>query len=116
MTLLESKTSSLVFTLIEKTKQNKVVWEKTLSSDHYKTQFTDNQIVIRRGPVHFDRPGDFFSLSVRDDDGRFVEIMRQSPGDKDHYRLQQMFDAARQSAEHYIEQTLDNLLQELESR
>ena len=115
MTLLENKTSSLVFTLIEKTKQNKVVWEKTLSSDHYRAQFTNNQIVIRRGLDRLDCSGNFYSLSIRDDDGRLVEVIRQSPGEKDHYRLEQMFNAARESAEHYIEENLDNLLQELQS-
>lgn len=115
MTLLEDKTSRLVSTLMEKTKENKVVWRKTFSQDHYKAQFSDNQVVVRKGYTRH-RDGNFYSLSIRNEAGQPVEVIRQSPGERDHYHLEQMFNVARQSAERYIEESLDNLLQELESR
>ena len=116
MTQLEEKTSRLVSTLIEKTRQNKVVWRRTISDDFYRALFEDDYILIRRRPNHRDNDSFRYSLSIRNEDGQSVEIMRQSPGEKDHIRLKQVFDAAKESAERYIEDSVEKLLQDLESR
>ena len=117
MIMVEDKIYRLISTLTEKTRQNKVVWERTASEDYYKAQFAGNQqVVIKRGTFNIERAGIFYALSIRNGNERLVEVIRQYPGDKDHHRLEQMFNVVEESAEHYIEQRLDNLLQELESR
>ena len=116
MTQLEEKTSRLVSTLIEKTRQNKVVWRRTISDDYYRAPFEDDYVLIRRRPSHRDDESYRYSLSIRNEDGQSVVIMRQSPDEKDHSRLRQVFDVAKESAEKYVEDSIEKLLQELESR
>ena len=116
MTLLEEKTTRLISTLIEKTEQEKVVWRKTISDDHYRAQFTGDQVIIRRSPSRRSADGNFYSLSIRSMRGQSVEVIRQFPGEKAHYLLEQIFHLAKQSADRYVEHSLDSLLQELEGR
>ena len=115
MTMIEEKTSHLISTLIEKTKQNKVVWKKTLSDNYYRAPFSEDYVLIRKGPGRRAENRDSYSLSLRNAQGLTVEVIRQSPGDKEHNKLEQMFNEAKQSADRYIEQSLDNLLEELKS-
>ena len=116
MTMLEEKTYRLISTLIEKTEEGKVFWRKTLSDEHYRAQFTGDQVIIRRSTSRRATDGHFYSLSIRSMRGESVEVIRQFPDEKAHYLLEHMFRLAKESAESYVEHSLDNLLQELESR
>ncbi len=112
MTTIQEKTSQLITTLTEKTSQNKVAWEKTLSERIYKAQFKGDAVFVREHEPS--QLGDkAYSLSITDSNGQVVEITRQQPGDDNYMRLSQMYTVSKSSAEYNAEESLDNLLQEL---
>ena len=112
---IQEKTSQLIATLTEKTSQNRIAWEKTLSERIYKVQLNGDAVFVREHePSQLGNKA--YSLSIVDDNGQVVEIIRQQPGDDIYTRLAQMYIASRRSAEYGAEESLDRLLQELESR
>jgi len=115
MTTMQEKTSQLITTLTEKTSQNRIAWEKTLSERIYKVQFNGDSVFIREHePSQLGNKT--YSLSIVDGNGQVVEIMRQQPGGDFYTRLAQMYIFSKRSAEFSAEASLDRLLQELESR
>ncbi len=115
MTTMQEKTSQLIATLTEKTSQNRIAWEKTLSERIYKVQFNGDAVYLREHePSQLGNKA--YSLSIVDDSGQVVEIIRQLPGDDLYTRLAQMYVSSRRAAEYSAEASLDRLLQELESR
>ncbi|MYC08067.1 MAG: hypothetical protein F4X57_13000 [Chloroflexi bacterium] len=115
MTTMQEKTAQLITTLTEKTSQNRIEWEKTPSERIYKVQFNGDAVFIREHePSQLGNKA--YSLSIVDDSGQVVEIIRQQPGDDNYTRLAQMYIVSRRSAEYNAEASLDRLLQELESR
>ena len=114
MTTFQEKTSQLIVALTEKTSQNKVTWEKTLSERIYKVQVNGDVVFIREHEAA-DLGNKAYSLSVMDNNGQVVEIVRQNPGDDNYTRLSQMYVVSKRSADSSAEGRLDNLLQELQS-
>lgn len=113
MTTIEEKTHRLITTLIEKTRRNKVVWEKTLSKRMYKTDLNGDGVMIRHIP---DWVNEAYSLSIQRGDLDLVEVIREPPGSEGYTQMAQMFTLARTSADRNVEEGIDRLLQELESR
>ena len=114
MTTFQEKTSHLIAALTEKTSQDRVTWEKTLSAHIYKVQINGDAIFIREHEPS-DLGNKAYSLSAMDNNGQVVEIIRQNPGDDNYTRLAQMYVVSKRSADSSAEGRLDNLLQELQS-
>ena len=114
MATLQEKTSQLITALKEKTLQNSVTWEKTLSERIYKVQVNGDAIFIREHePSELGNKA--YSMSVMDNIGQVVEITRQNPGDDNYTHLAQMYVVSKNSADSSAEGRLDNILQELQS-
>lgn len=116
MTQLDEKTSRLLSALIVKTDTDKVVWRKSISGNFYRAPFGNEDVIVRKRPRYPEKNDYVYSLSIQDENGQSTVIMRQAPGESNHNLLKQMFDVAKQSAERRIENSVEKILQELESR
>lgn len=117
MTQIEEKTSLLISALIDKTQLRDIVWTKTALSTQYMARFSDNLVLVRRWAGFAPMPNDVCSLSIRYKSGKTVEIARLRLGEKGHTQLLQLLNLiAAQLTERDIEEGVDTLLQELESR
>lgn len=126
MTKFEEKISHLIDLLLEKTDEGKVSWESTANSDTFISSLGLYGISIgRRMPessltgmsvaLYGARPTTYV-LSFLDDSGETFDSKVEESRDSDDYeKLEELFTCARRSA-HNVGESLERLLQELESR
>ena len=113
MTMIEGKLSSLVDVLLEKSREGKVSWKPTARSNEFLWGFSKYAVSIRQTSERFDS-GHIYSLSIVNESGEEIETLIHNANSPDHKIVQEMFILARRSANN-VEESLDNLLQELQS-
>lgn len=122
--IINEKLTSLVTTLVEKTEEGKVSWNPTVNADEFVAGFSRYAILIRKDVAVYEF-GDtsqetHLELLFLNEDGRVMDSKAASPdslsGQSDDFeRLYELFTLARRSA-YNVEEGIDRLLQELESR
>lgn len=115
--LVNEKVSKLIASLHKRTREGKVKWERTVSRDLYSANFYPYSVTIKRFPPNVVCPSPAYSLDMLTlVEGQVDELrMENDPGQEDYELLKEIFTLAQKSPEH-VEEGLDNLLQELESR
>ena len=107
---LEEKLTHLTALLLEKTREGKVIWKPSATDDVFVSSFRNYGVSIRKG-FFAD-----FELNLIDMTGAVFESIKETiPHQPEHKKLEELFILARRSA-HNAEESLDTLLQELESR
>ena len=122
--IINEKLTSLVATLVEKTEEGKVSWNPTVNADEFVAGFSRYAILIRKDVSVYEF-GDtsqetHLELLFLNEDGRVMDskgASQDSLSDQsdDFERLYELFTLARRSA-YNVEEGIDHLLQELESR
>lgn len=122
--IINEKLTSLVTTLVEKTEEGKVSWSPTVNADEFVAGFSRYAILIRKDVAVYEF-GDtsqetHLELLFLNEDGRVMDSKAASPDSlsdqsDDFERLYELFTLARRSA-YNVEEGIDRLLQELESR
>lgn len=110
------KVSKLIASLIDRTQEKKVKWERTVPRDRYMAAFHSYAVSIRRvTSLHNDAT---YSLDMVDaDEGQLVTLRNEFiPDQGDYDKLRELFILAKNSASPPIEEGVDKLLQELERR
>ena len=124
MTHFEEKVAHLIDLLLDKTREGKISWESTANSDAFVSSLGLYGISIRRNVPHtvargFALFGDTrpaYVVSFLNEDGELFDSQSEnSPSSAGYEKLEELFTLARRSA-HNVNESLDNLLQELESR
>ena len=114
---IDGKLSYLVTALIDKTREGKVLWKPTINDGEFLAGFSRYVVSIKAGydnAFREERP--FRTLRLLDRDGRTIDAKIEYDTDSSDYEdLEYLFILARRSA-HNAEQSIDYLLQELESR
>lgn len=122
--IINEKLTSLVTTLVEKTEEGKVSWSPTVNADEFVPGFSRYAILIRKeASVYEDGDtgqGTYLELLLLNEDGRVMDskaTSQDSLSDQsdDFEHLFELFTLARRSA-YKVEESIDRLLQELESR
>ena len=126
--VIDEKLSHLVGALLQKTGEGKVSWKPTVNDDEFLAGFKRYVVSIRQDFLRFeDDPSQqehLIELSLLNQDGKVMETKTSSseqgsiwgPGLSDDYKnMHELFILARRSA-HNVEEGLDSLLKELESR
>ena len=110
MMKLEEKLTHLTALLLEKTREGKVPWKPSATDDVFVSSFGKYGVSIRENILGG------FELSLMDTTGTVIESIRESTEFQlEGGHLSELFTLARRSA-HNVEESLDNLLKELESR
>ncbi len=115
--IVNEKVSKLIVSLLDKTREGKVRWERTVSQDRYSANFSPYSLTIKRFPPNIVCPSTAYSLDMLTlAEGQVDELRTENePGQGDYDLLEEMFRLAQESPE-YVNEGLDTLLQELESR
>ena len=126
--IIDSKLSALITTLIDKTREGKVSWSPTINDGEFLAGFSRYVVSIQQSTMYSEDPdsGRQFCIDVAllDQNGKIMEVTTSfsggsltfGPGRFDDYEnLYELFILARRSA-HNVAESLDTLLQELESR
>ena len=125
--VIDDKLSHLVGALLQKTREGKVSWKPTVNDGEFLAGFKRYVVSIRQDSLRFE--GDpsqehLIELSLLNQDGKVMETKASSSGQgsiwgsslsDDYENLHGLFVLARRSA-HNVEEGLDSLLKELESR
>lgn len=110
MMKLDAKLNRVTTLLLQKTREGKVQWKPSATDDVFVSSFGEYGVSIRKG--HYSS----FELSLMDKTGAVFESIFEAASEKSEYlRLEELFILARRSA-YNIEESIDTLLQELESR
>ena len=114
----KEKVSRLITSLIYRTREKEIKWERTVPRDCYMAIFSSYSVSIRRvTSMHSDAK---YSLDMLDaDEGRVVTLRNEFiPEQGDYAKLRELFALAQFSASPpiEIEEGVDKLLQELERR
>lgn len=115
--LEKEKVSKLIASLIDRTQEKKVKWERAVPRGRYMAAFNSYTVSIRRiiwtGDTTF-----AYSLDMLDsNEGRVVTLRHEPiPEEGDYAQLKELFTLAQRSASPPIEEGVDRLLQELERR
>ena len=114
---INAKVSRLIATLLDRTREGKVKWERTVSKDRYSAGFYPYAVTIKRFSPDVIHASPAYSLDMLTlAEGQVNELrMENDPGQGDYDILKEIFKLAQESPE-YVEEGLDTLLQELESR
>lgn len=124
---IENKLSNLVAGLIVKTREGGVTWATTLADNQFIAGFSRFVVSVRQDFMYSEDEDSgaqpFIEVSLLNQNGRTIEATTSyahgetfGPGISDDYEeLLELFILARRSA-HDVEESLDDLLQELESR
>ena len=114
---IENKLSSLVSTLIQKTREGKVSWNPTINDDEFLAGFSRYVVSIKLGFAdEFRQERPYRTLGLLNKDGKTIDAKIEYDTDSlDYQELGELFVVARRSA-HDAEESLNSLLQELESR
>ena len=124
MTKFEEKITNLIDLLLEKTLEGKVSWESTANNETFLSSLGLYGISIRRtvpqtvtrGIAFFGDSRPIYIVSFLDEEGKlFDSKVENSASSTGYEKLEELFTLARRSA-HNVEESLDRLLQELESR
>lgn len=117
-TALENKkVSHLIESLIYRTKEGKVKWERTVTRNRFMADLDPYTVSIRR--IIWTSNATFaYSLDMMDADERRVVTLRNelTPDQGDYDQLKELFALAQDSASPPVEEGVDKLLQELERR
>ena len=107
MTEFDEKLAHLITTLLEKTREGKVSWEDTVRDRTFISAFGRYGVSISN-----ERFG--FVLMFLNENGKEVETKIENSADSSEYiELEELFALAQRSA-HNAEESIDNLLQELQ--
>ncbi len=107
MTRFDEKLASLVDILLEKTREGKVSWEATVRENTFIAAFGRYGVAISD-----ERFG--YVLMFSDENGKEIKTnIENAVGSSDHRNLEELFTLAQRSA-YNAEESLDNLLQELQ--
>lgn len=107
MTRFDEKLASLVHILLEKTREDKVPWEATVRDNTFIAAFNRYGVAISA-----ERFG--YVLMFSDENGKEIKTKIENViGSSDHGNLEELFALAQRSA-YNAEESLDNLLQELQ--
>ena len=124
--IIDNRLSALVTTLVDKTSEGKVSWSPTINDGEFIAGFSRYVVSIRQGLVYSeddDRPREpYIEIALLNPNGKIMEVATSyaieptfGPGIFDDYEeLHELFVLARRSA-HNVAESLDNLLQELQS-
>ena len=114
---IENKLSYLVSTLIQKTREGKVSWNPTINDDEFLAGFNRYVVSIKLGFAdEFRQERPYRTLGLLNKDGKTIDAKIEYDTDSlDYQELGELFVVARRSA-HDAEESLNSLLQELESR
>ena len=114
---IENKLSYLVSTLIQKTREGKVSWNPTINDDEFLAGFSRYVVSIKLGFAdEFRQERPYRTLGLLNKDGKTIDAKIEYDTDSlDYQELGELFVVARRSA-HDAEESLNSLLQELESR
>ena len=108
MVSFDQKLSYLIRELFQRTRNRRISWNAAPGQDSFLAAFNRHGVLIRSIGTSD------IALSILDDDGETVETWKQSElNSMDARNLAEMFVLARRSA-YKIEESLDNLLQELQ--
>ena len=112
---IDDKLSYLVSTLLQKTVEGKVLWEPTISDSEFLAGFSRYVVSIKVGyDNEFRQERPLRALVLSNQDGRTIDAkVEYDTGSSDYEKLGELFRVARRSA-HNAEESLDNLLQELQ--
>ena len=115
--IVNEKVSKLIVTLRDRTREGKVKWERTVSKDLYSANFYPYAVTIKRFPPNTSFASNAYSLDMLTlVEGQVDELRTENnPGQGDYDTLKEIFALAQKSPE-YLEEGLDSLLKELESR
>ena len=115
--IIDNKLSHLITTLINKTKEGKVSWSPTINDDEFLAGFSRYVVSIKVGyDNEFRQERPFRTLILSNQDGRTIDAKVEYATDSSDYEeLGELFMVARRSA-YNAEESLNSLLQELESR
>lgn len=115
--VVNEKVSRLIANLRDRTLEGKVKWERTVSRDRFSASFYPYAVTITQFLADIDSSSTAYSLDMLTlAEGQVDELRTEgSPGQGDYDLLKEIFTLARKSPEH-VEEGLDTLLQELESR
>ena len=115
--VIDKKLSHLITTLIDKTRDGKVLWRPTISDGEFLAGFSRYVVSIKLGyDNEFRQERPFRSLTLLNQDGKTIDAKVEYNTDSSGYEeLGELFMVARRSA-HNAEASLDRLLRELESR
>ena len=115
--IIDNKLSHLITTLINKTKEGKVSWSPTINDDEFLAGFSRYVVSIKVGyDNEFRQERPFRTLILSNQDGRTIDAKVEYDTDSSDYEeLGELFMVARRSA-YNAEESLNSLLQELESR
>lgn len=110
------KVSKLIASLIDRTREKKVKWERTVPGDRFMATFHPYSVSIRRVTSLYSDAT--YSLDMLDaDEGQVVTLRNEFVHDEGDYdKLRELFILAKISASPPIEEGVDRLLQELERR
>lgn len=110
MMKLEEKLTHLTTLLLEKTREGKIPWKPSATDDVFVSTFDKYGVSVRENILGG------YELSLIDTTGTVIESIRETTKFQiEGGNLSELFTLARRSA-HNVEESLDNLLQELESR
>lgn len=114
---IDLKLSQLIATLIDKTQEGKVSWEDTINDDRFLAGFRLYVVSIEQGyDDDFRQIGLYRAFRLLSQDGKTIDQkVVHNVDSPDYDELGNLLASARRSA-HNAEQSLDNLLKELESR
>lgn len=114
---IDIKLSRLITTLIDKTQEGKVSWEDTINDDRFLAGFSRYVVSIEQGyEDDFRQTGIYRAFRLLNQDGKTIdEKVVHNIDSPDYDELGNLLASARRSA-HNAEESLDTLLQELESR
>lgn len=108
MTSFDEKLAQLITTLLEMTREDKVPWESTVRESTLIAAVGSYGVAISN-----ERFG--YVLMFSDENGKEIETkIEDSVGSSDHMKLEELFTLAQRSA-YNAEESLENLLRELQS-
>ena len=114
--MVDGKVSQLIHTLLDRTREYKVKWERTVSKDLYAANIYPYTVTIRQIPPTFQTSVAYSLDMLMLEQGQTVELRTErNPGHGDYDMLKEIFTLIQTFPE-YVEEGLDTLLQELENR